>query len=85
MIAALSKGGDWQKIVGVIGAMEEAQIEANAFSWSAAISAMERAGEWEKALGLFYSLRDAGGATDPAVYHAAISAAGSGAAPTPIL
>lgn len=81
VIAALSKGGDWVRVVGLIGAMQEAELSPNAFSFSAAIAACERAGEWEKALALFDGLRAAGAleAMDASVYHSAISAAASGA------
>ena len=68
--------------MGLLGAMEENDVESNAFSFSSAIAACERAGEWEKALALFGGLRAAGGAVDRSIYHAAISAA---AAATPIL
>jgi pentatricopeptide repeat protein len=48
LIAALSRGGDWMRVVGVLGSIEEApDVEANEFVFSAAIAAMERAGEWE--------------------------------------
>ena len=79
VIAALSKGGDWVRVVGLIGAMQEAELSPNAFSFSAAIAACERAGEWEKALALFDGLRAAGAleAMDASVYHSAISAAAS--------
>jgi pentatricopeptide repeat protein len=76
-IAALSHSGELERVIGLLGVMEERRLEPNAFSWSAAINACERAGEWEKALALFAGLRDAGGAADHAVYHAAISAAAS--------
>ena len=84
LIAALSRGGDWMRVVGVLGSIEEApDVEANEFVFSAAIAAMERAGEWEKALALFEGLRGAGGLpgdgqASPALFNAAISAAGRG-------
>ena len=77
-ISALSRAGDYERVIGMLGAMTDEQLEPNAFSWSAAIAACERAGEQQKALALFAGLRDAGGAADSAVYHAAISAAASG-------
>ena len=70
--------------VGVLGAMQEADLAPNAFSFSSVIAACERAGEWEKALALFAGLRESVGvgALDASVYHAAISAAASGASTT---
>ena len=46
-----ASGGEWERVVGLIGAMEargSSVSDLNSFSWSAAIAACERAGEWEK-------------------------------------
>lgn len=76
-IAALAARGEYERVIGLIGAMQEEGVEPTTFSWTAAIAACERAGEWQKALGLFNGLREAGGGADLPTWHAAISAAGS--------
>ena len=76
-IAALAARGEYDRVIGLIGAMQEQGVEPTAFSWTAAIRACERAGEWQKALGLFSGLRATGDAADLPTWHAAISAAGS--------
>ena len=56
LIDACQKTGEWEKALGVLGAMDQAQVEPNIYTYNAALSAFEKGGEWEKALAAFESL-----------------------------
>eukprot|EP00435_Cladocopium_sp_Y103_P068462 s288_g31.t1 len=68
------KGNRWQDALILLGAMPSQAIQANIFSYSAAISACEKTGQWQQALQLFQTLQLQGVEANSISFNATISA-----------
>ena len=65
---------EWEKAVGVLGAMEKAGVAPNLYSYNGALIAFEQGGEWEKTLDLFDRMRSLGSTPDAGSYSTALVA-----------
>merc|ERR1711938_278624 len=77
-ISACEKGGQWERALALLDAMQAAGVAPDTITYSAAISACEKGGQWERALALLDEMQAAGVAPNTITYNATISACEKG-------
>lgn len=79
VIQALSRTGQWLRVLTMLNLMDDDNIDADEYSWSAAITALVKAENYDMALGLFNNLREMSDkdVASERVWTAGISAAAS--------